>query len=196
MSFLKSLFSKTQKLTATEILEKLSSFVAIEGNLVTPETKAAILLSPDDQEVFNNFCSRVTHMMDQLEDPPKFTLNADDHGTKWIILEKYPFQSLVKTVDRVSAELSIQKVGDRMIAAIFKGRFKKEDTYWICNYRTSNFYPFVPQKETESNKDHGIPEGSRIRNHEKEMELGKLFKLRGLPVEAPENWFALWDAPF
>ena len=131
----------------------------------------------------------------QIGDPPLSKLRSDDHGTKWIILDKSPFQDLVKSVHDVSAAISGQKSGDRMFAAIFKGQFKKEESYWVCNYRTSNFHPFIPEKNG-SNKDESILPVFRNRNHKKKIELGELFRSSGLPVEAPENWFALWDAPF
>ena len=89
MFFLRSLFSRTSKLTASEILKKISLFAELEA--VTPHTKAAILLSPDDREFFQDFHNTVIHLMDQIKNPPQFKLGSDDHGTKWIILEKAPF---------------------------------------------------------------------------------------------------------
>ena len=194
MFFLRSLFSRTPKLTASEILKKISLFAEVEA--VTPHTKAAILLSPDNREFFRDFRNTVIHLMDQIKNPPQFKLESDDHGTKWIILEKAPFRDLVTAIDDISAAIWVQKTGDRMIAAIFKGTFEKEETYWICNYRTARFYPFIPEKKTGSNEDDSMAPASRGRNHEKEMALGQLFRSGGLPVETPENWFALWDAPF
>ena len=181
MFSLRSLFSKTPKLTASEILKKISLFAELEA--VTPHTKAAILLSPDDREFFRDLHNTVIHLMDQTKNPPQFKLGSDDHGTKWIILEKAPFRDLVTAIDDISAAIWVQETGDRMIAAIFKGTFEKEESYWFCNYRTARFNPFMAP-------------ASRGRNHEKEMALGQLFRSSGLPVETPENWFALWDAPF
>ena len=56
--------------------------------------------------------------------------------------------------------------------------------YWVYNYKTGKFYPFVPN-------------GPRKRDNVTELRLGEIMKEQKLPVERKlENWYALWGIPF
>ena len=63
-----------------------------------------------------------------------------------------------------------------MTAAIFKGTIKNQSFYWICNYRTSKFYPLTPL-------------GKEMRDNKLEMEIGNLLASMGIPLEPHENWY-------
>lgn len=185
MSLLKSLLRayKKKPRTPSEIL-LLITMLADECS-IAPGKEAAILLSPNADEFFNNLDLSAKNL---LKESPNRALvrcrtTADDHGTQWIVLKSEDFGALVKCVDRFSTGIADKGLGSQMIAAVFKGAMDNIDSYWICNYRTASYYPFVPVGKGE-------------RDFDREMILSGIFKHHGMPVEPTENWYSLWDAPF
>ena len=74
--------------------------------------------------------------------------------------------------------------GDRLLASVFAFEFQRQQVYWVYNYKTGKFYPFVPN-------------GPRKRDNATELRLGEIMKEQKLPVERKlENWYALWGIPF
>ena len=89
---------------------------------------------------------------------------------------------MVDDINSVSAHIANLGLGNNMTAAIFKGTIKNQLFYWICNYRTSKFYPLAPL-------------GKEMRDNKLEMEIGNLLASMGIPLEPHENWYSLSDIP-
>ena len=188
MNLFKSFFGKSKSnLDESNILLSILNLTkdTSHGTSLHPSDTAAILLSPNDDIFFSEFSESTKNIFRSSSNyiNVKYRTHTDDHGTMWIIFTCKQFKTLVSTIDYASAAIADQGLGDRMIAAIFKGSFESHNSYWICNYRTSAFYPFIPQ-------------GDKIRFQESEIKLGNIFKKNGLRVEPQEKWFAIWEAPF
>ena len=73
--------------------------------------------------------------------------------------------------------------GESLLSSVFK--FKKRDKviYMIYNYKSGNFYPFIPMGD------------GRQRDEQYELKLGTLLR-NELPVERDvEKWYPMWDIP-
>ncbi len=89
---------------------------------------------------------------------------------------------MVDDINSVSSHIANLGLGNNMTAAILKGTIKNQSFYWICNYRTSKFYPLAPLEND-------------IRDNELEMKIGSLLASMGIPLEPHENWYSLSDIP-
>ena len=193
MGIFKSIFgtSKTMKSVApdneSDILSsvfRLVSHPAIQTR-VSASKNAGLLLSPNDNIFFKNTSEFVSKFIDQHDGKSLIQGRCfeDDHGTQWIIINHPDFKKLIEIINELSKSIASKGLGSQMIAAVFKGTYRGKNSYWICNYRTSKFYPFVPN-------------GEDTRNYDLEMELSSHFTQSGVPVEPPSNWYPLWNAPF
>ncbi len=184
MSFLSSFFqSKKNDGDILQTILKIENITINQKNNL-PELSSAILLSPSDDAFFKTFSVSVNQITRKIPNILKVTIiDTDEHGTKWVIFSSRSFQNLISITDEFSKTLAAQNLVDRIIAAIFKTNLSEQQCYWICNYKSSKFYPFVPQE-------------NQTRNHELEMTLGHTISKLGIPVEPPEKWYAIWDAPF
>ena len=188
MNFFKSLFSKPDpNIDESKILLSILKLTKStnQQTQLKPGDSAALLLSPNDDTFFSKFNESTKSIIknSQAYAHIHYQTHSDPHGTMWIILRCGQFETLVSTIDYVSSAIASKGLGERMIAAIFKGSYDGHNSYWICNYRTSRFYPFIPK-------------GDKIRSQDDEIKLGDIFRKKGLRVEPPENWFAIWEAPF
>ena len=193
MGFLKSIFgtSKNPKLISndneTDILSSIFRLVSHPDTQtrVSASSTAGLLLSPNEDIFFKTTDTFVSKFIDQHEENSLIQGRCfkDDHGTQWIIMNHPDFRNLIGIINELSKSISSEGLGSQMIAAVFKGDYNGENSYWICNYRTSKFYPFIPN-------------GKNTRNYELEMELSSHFTQNGIPVEPPTNWYPLWNAPF
>ena len=184
MSFLSSFFKS--KKNDMDILQSILRIENININQKTNEVlfSSAILLSPSDHDFFKTFSVSVNQITRKIPNITKINIvDSDEHGIKWVILSSTSFKNIISATDEFSKIIASQNLGDRMIAAIFKSNINSQDCYWICNYSSSKFYPFVPQK-------------NKTRNSELEMTLGHTLSKLGIPVEPHEKWYPIWDAPF
>jgi len=108
--------------------------------------EAAILLSPNTDQFFNDLDLSAKNILREISNNTLMIsrTTADDHGTQWIVLKSEDFGALVKGIDHFSTSIADKGLGSQMIAAVFKGTIENKDSYWICNYRTASYYPFVP----------------------------------------------------
>ena len=173
-------------MTPSEVLRSITEFVrhCEEGSDLKTLNEAAIILSPNDDGFFRDLDNSTNMVIQEIEVGTCVTgrTATDDHGTRWIILTESDFVSLVSLIDKFSMRISELNLGPRMIAAVFKGNFRGTKSYWICNYRTSRYYPFVPT-------------GSNQRDYETETGIAEMFSFHGIPVESPQHWYPLWNAP-
>jgi hypothetical protein len=101
-----------------------------------------------------------------------------------VVLDDPDFEDLVSTIHLVSETVADHGFADRILAAAFSFEYQRQNAYWIYNYKSGKFYPFVPS-------------GERDRDNATEMRLGEVMKEQKLPVERRlESWYALWGIPF
>ena len=147
--------------------------------------QAGILLSPNDHDFFKDLTQSMNERLNKinLSHSTIAVIEKDEHGTAWLVLDnKTSFEGLVGDVDQISESIFLSGLGPRMIAAVFRGQFRGNTIYWICNYRTARFYPFIPLE-------------SQTRDNELEIEMGDVLSGSGIPLEPYSNWYALWDIP-
>ena len=149
-----------------------------------PGSQAAILISPNDHDFFKDLNESMNERLNDLglSHSTVKVIEKDKHGTAWTLVTNDSFENLVAEVDKISESIFMAGLGPRMIAAVFKGQFRESTVYWVCNYRTAKFYPFIPA-------------GNQTRDNELEIDMGDVLIGMGIPVEPHSNWYALWDIP-
>ena len=149
-----------------------------------PDGQAAILISPNDHDFFKDLNASMNERLNDLDlsHSTVKVIEEDKHGTAWTLVNNDSFENLVADVDQISESIFMAGLGPRMIAAVFKGQFRETTVYWVCNYRTAKFYPFIPI-------------GNQTRDNELEIDMGDILIGMGIPVEPHSNWYALWDIP-
>jgi hypothetical protein len=162
---------------------------------ITLETSANLKTTGQVAIVFQpletaDFHSIVTDMEEVVkatneDSDTKLTESDDTFGYRWMIFTGTDFEELVVAVNAVSSALDDGGYGERILCAVFP--FKDEDhdpVYIIYNYKRGAFYPFVPLKGDDEQ-----------RNNEEELRL-KVQIGPELPFEKElERWFPLWGIP-
>jgi hypothetical protein len=191
MGLLKSLFGRQSKSRTSES-SILSTILRIEnqnsldsGKTVILEECAALLLNTTDHPFFEDIDSSLENSAKNL-----VSLKSKLSGSKseafnscWILFENTFKDKMVNDINSFSTHMADLGLADNMTAAIFKSVIGDQITYWICNYRTSKFYPMVP-----------IDNGGR--DNDLELEFGEMSASLGIPTEPHENWYSLSDIPF
>jgi hypothetical protein len=147
---------------------------------------ATLLLNTNEHPFFTDINTSLKELdkelfMSTIRTPLR-GLKSDMYNSCWIIFENYNNQKMVDDINSVSSHIANLGLGNNMTAAIFKGTIKNQSFYWICNYRTSKFYPLSPLEND-------------IRDNELEMKIGSLLASMGIPLEPHENWYSLSDIP-
>ena len=120
------------------------------------------------------------------ETATEYKMVKDSFGYLWIVLRDKDFEDIVTTMHLISNTLIENGFGEELLSSVFK--FKKRDKiiYIIYNYKSGNFYPFIPIT---------IPGDGRQRDEQYELKLGTLLR-NELPVERDiEKWYPMWDIP-
>jgi len=147
---------------------------------------ATLLLNTNEHPFFTDINTSLKELDKELFvstiRTPLRGLKSDMYNSCWIIFENYNNQKMVDDINSVSSHIANLGLGNNMTAAILKGTIKNQSFYWICNYRTSKFYPLAPLEND-------------IRDNELEMKIGSLLASMGIPLEPHENWYSLSDIP-
>jgi len=117
------------------------------------------------------------------ETATEYKMVKDSFGYLWIVLRDKDFEDIVTTMHLISNTLIENGFGESLLSSVFK--FKKRDKviYMIYNYKSGNFYPFIPMGD------------GRQRDEQYELKLGTLLR-NELPVERDiEKWYPMWDIP-
>ncbi len=151
-----------------------------------PGGRAGLCFKPLTSARFEGLGSDMQRLL-QISAEESGTVISDDndrYGYRWALLEDEQFEDLIATIHIFSQTLQEEGFGEQLLAAVFKFLRGKQPVYWIYNYKSGNFYPFVP---TDSAK--------RRRDNAYELRLRGLMQ-RELPLEPEiENWFPLWGVP-
>lgn len=189
MGILRALFGHT-KLKAPE-RERFFSIVGAAFDLrgrtdMKIMDKAGIVMNPVESEFFDNFDIEMRQLLDLSRGSTgtRFEIIDDNLGTRWVVIDDADFEDLVSNIHLVSETVTDHGFADRLLAAAFSFRFQQRYAYWIYNYRSGTFYPFVPSLDGE-------------RDNATELRFGEVMKEQKLPVEKRlERWYALWGIPF
>ncbi|PZC43944.1 MAG: hypothetical protein DK303_000150, partial [Chloroflexi bacterium] len=126
---------------------------------------ATLLLNTNEHPFFTDINTSLKELDKELFvstiRTPLRGLKSDMYNSCWIIFENYNNQKMVDDINSVSSHIANLGLGNNMTAAILKGTIKNQSFYWICNYRTSKFYPLAPLEND-------------IRDNELEMKIGSL----------------------
>lgn len=191
MRLFKTLFGKSNKLKSDEsdILSLVLRVTNQDSNGdrdINLSGAATLLLNINEHTFFTDINSSLKELEEELLIPtvgtPLRGFKSDMYNSFWIVFENSNNQKMVDDINSVSAHIANLGLGNNMTAAIFKGTIKNQSFYWICNYRTSKFYPLAPL-------------GKEMRDNKLEMEIGNLLASMGIPLEPHENWYSLSDIP-
>ena len=148
--------------------------------------KAGLVMNPVETAYFDNLDEELRQLLaiSGRATGTRFEITDDDFGTRWVVLDDPDFEDLVSTIHLISETVGDHGFANRLLAAVFSFEFQRRTVYWIYNYKTGKFYPFVASGEHE--RDNAI-----------ELRLGEVMKEQKLPVERRlESWYALWGIPF
>ena len=148
--------------------------------------KAGLVMNPAESAYFDNLDAELRQLLavSGRATGTRFEIIDDDFGTRWVVLDGPDFEDLVSTIHLISETVADHGFADRILAAAFAFEYQRQDAYWIYNYKSGKFYPFVAS-------------GERERDNATELRLGEVMKEQKLPVERRlESWYALWGIPF
>ena len=147
---------------------------------------AGIVVNPAETPYFDNLASKLRPLLDASGRPTDVRLQVrdDGFGTRWAIIESADFHELARLIHAIAVAISDRELSDRLLAAAFGFEYQGRPAYWLFNYKSGRFYPFVPV-------------AARERDRASEMRLGEMMRSENIPMEKkPEDWRALWGIPF
>ena len=148
--------------------------------------EAGLVMNPAESDYFDNLDAELRQLpeLSGRATGTRFEITDDDFGTRWVVLDDPDFEDLVSTIHLISETVADHGFANRLLAAAFSFEFQRRNVYWIYNYKSGKFYPFVAS-------------GERERDNATELRLGEVMKEQRLPVERRlERWYALWGIPF
>ena len=113
----------------------------------------------------------------------------DSYGYRWMILRSPSaapsVEDLAVGINAVSGSIETAGFGERLLCAVFAFTdAKKQQIYFIYNYKRGYWYPFVP-----------APGNAQERSTERELQL-KAQIGEEMPLEPEiDRWFPLWRIP-
>ncbi|MCH8309670.1 MAG: hypothetical protein IIB17_04140 [Chloroflexi bacterium] len=148
--------------------------------------KAGIVMNPAESVYFDRLDSELRALLriGGRSTGVRYEIIDDEFGTRWVALDAPNFEDMVSALHLIGETVADHGFGDRLLASVFTFEFQGQKVYWIYNYKTGKFYPFVAT-------------GCHQRDNATEMRLGEIMKEQQIPVERKlENWYALWGIPF
>jgi hypothetical protein len=205
----------TKKQDDSDIIFSLTSAsISIEEKLgLQFSGSAAFCVKGINGSLFQSTIKDCTDLLDVSKIEFKFNYRtfADPYDYLWFIITSSDIQTKSETITNIAAGLSsigdiIEENGfeDQILSAIFKYNFgnrvsffedsekkftsKNKNLYLIYNYKTNNFYPYIPLIENNNNK------------HQRDTtsELQTLSILKNLiEVETDiTRWYPIYNIPF
>lgn len=189
MGIFSGLFGRTQIKNADreEFFSIIGAAYEIQGSAnLRVMDRAGIVMNPAESMYFDNLDSELRTLLSisGRSTGVRYEIIDDEFGTRWVALDDPDFEDLVSTLHLIGETVADHGFGDRLLASVFALEFHQQKVYWIYNYKTGKFYPFVTS-------------GPQQRDNATEMRLGEIMKEQKMPVERKlENWYALWGIPF
>ncbi|MBM3947223.1 MAG: hypothetical protein FJ315_07505 [SAR202 cluster bacterium] len=111
-----------------------------------------------------------------------FKVEKDSFGYLWVVFRDASYEALASAVIKVADAAVRQGYGDRLAVTLFPFKRGQQDVFWIFNFASGRFYPFVPTNDTQ-------------RDNELELSMARTVP-KELPIDpALERWRGLWGAP-
>ena len=148
--------------------------------------KVRLVMNPAESDYFDNLDAELRQLLELSgrATGTRFEITDDDFGTRWVVLDDPDFEDLVSTIHLISETVADHGFADRILATAFAFEYQRQDAYWIYNYKSGKFHPFIAS-------------GERERDNATELRLGEVMKEQRLPVERRlESWYALGGIPF
>ncbi|MDA1257163.1 MAG: hypothetical protein O3C10_04885 [Chloroflexi bacterium] len=156
---------------------------------ILPGRRAGVLYRPPEPGKYpfiDALESRLRGVLNEGEGATKtaHSVEEDEHGTRWVVLDDGNFEDLTSSVYTVGNAISIEADASLLIAAVWSTHYAGSAAYWLFTYQRKTFYPFIPR-------------GTDERDHPNELALAKLMSRHGMTVErSTEHWYPLWGIPF
>ena len=179
--------SKLKPPSEEEFLSIVAAQTSVEAAADLRSTRmAGIVVNPAESPYFDNLDIKLRPLLDASGRPVTARLHVrdDGFGTRWVILEAPDFRDLASLVHAIAVAISDGGFSDRLLAAAFGFEYRGRPAYWLFNYKSGRFYPFVPVAVRE-------------RDRASETRLGELMRSENIPMEKKrEDWRPLWEIPF
>lgn len=143
---------------------------------------AALCFSSVDSTDFEETLQDVRDILEagQEETGTISTVNVDDHGYHWVVLEDDDPEDLVTSVHFAADTFVENGFGSRLLAAVF-GFSAEGRVYWVYSFRRGSYYPFAPLPRRE-------------RDNRTEFKLQSVLDGE-LTIESDEAyWYPLWPS--
>ena len=176
-----------------------TAYVTLETeHQIAPAGKAAIVFQALATSEFESTIKDMEEVVRATggESGCSVSTQDDDYGYRWMILHnpqgKPSVEDLAVGINAVAGSIETAGYGERLLCAVFAfedgsgaaGRPQGAPVYFIYNYKSGYWYPFVPDKG-----------GAEQRSTERELQL-KAQMQNELPIEPEiERWFPLWGIP-
>ncbi|MGN6628624.1 MAG: PspA-associated protein PspAB [Candidatus Nitrosocosmicus sp.] len=207
--------TKKQQQDDSDIIFSLTSAsISIEEKMgLQFSGSAALCVKGINGSLFQNTIKDCTDLLDVSKIEFKFNYRtfADPYDYLWFIVTSSDIETKSETITNIAAGLSsigdiVEENGfeDQILSAIFKYNFgnrasffgdsekkftsKNKNLYLIYNYKTNNFYPYIPLIENNNNKHQ--------RDTTSEMQTLSILK-NLIEVEIDiTRWYPIYDIPF
>jgi len=163
-----------------------TAYVTMEADLgFEPAGEAALCFSGVDSTAFESARDEVRAILDAgVEDTgTEWHYHEDAKGYQWVVLADDNFEDLITSLHFAADTFVEAGFGSRLLAAVF-GFQRSGDgvrAYWIYSFRRGSFYPFVPARAGERERDSSV-----------EFKLESVLEGE-LDVEPEkEYWYPLW----
>ena len=200
----------------SESISSLSSAsLKLESNLGIKSTgRCGICVKDVNLESFNDMKKYIENFLGIASDEKKyenlsFSFNSflDEYNYLWFILNGQKIEDVVAGINAVGDTIHDKGFSRQLLAAVFEfttGYENRNDEggnvveriednrasqYLIYNYKSDNFYPFVPTGTKSQN-------GKRKRDNQMEVKIMKEIS-NEIPFEEDlSRWYPIWNIPF
>ena len=134
-----------------------TAYITMEAELDCPSTgHAALCFSDVDSTDFADTVREVRDILEAggAETGTEASIEVDDQGYRWVILEDADPEDLVTNVHFAADTFVERGYGSRLLAALFGFERRRESgdrqpVYWVYSFRRGSYYPFAPQPDRE-----------------------------------------------
>jgi hypothetical protein len=174
-----------------------TAYIALQSeHQIEPAGKAAIVFQALATAEFEATLREMEEVVKATggENGTTVSTQDDSFGYRWMVLRNPAgtpsIEDLAVGINAVSGSIETAGHGERLLCAVFAfSDAQKRPLYFIYNYKSGFWYPFVPDS------DPAHPTGANTRSTERELQL-KAQMSSELPIEPElERWFPLWGIP-
>ena len=160
----------------------------LQNDLETTTTgQAALLVQPATDAASEGTAAEVETALSKTMwlavDRVRVRTDAQRHA--WVIGEAGKLEELVVLLQRISATMETEGLGQRILAAVFPFAWKQRRLYWLCRSKTGRYSPFVVVDDSSQ----------PLRDYPLELRMEAAVR-KYLPTERDlSQWYPLWDIP-